>query len=107
MKIYIKYLNNKILVNSKKYESVNSIINSLITENKNIIKNENFNDFLLDYDGKNLNKNFSLEKYEIKEESILTLYPKLKGGNSFFSFAYHHPFLVFFSFIIVLIPKIN
>ena len=105
MKVYIKYLDNKILLDIKKYESVNSIINSFINENLERIKNTHY-DYTLDYNGLNLNKNYSLEKYNIKDDSILTLYPKLKGGNNFFSFVMSHPMISFISLIIILIPLI-
>ena len=104
MKIYIKYIDNKFLINTKNYESINSIIFSCINENISLIKNNNNNDFILDSDGIILNKNYSLEKYNIKENSVLNLYPKLKGGNSFFSFIFSHPLIAFISFIIVIIP---
>jgi len=111
MKIFINYKDNKFVLNIKKFESVNSIINSFIEEHENNfnilnIANRNFNDYILDHNGINLNKNYSLEKYNIQDESILTLYPKLKGGNGFLSFISEHPLIAFISLIIVLIPLI-
>ena len=82
MNIYIKYGdNNKQLIRIKNYESINSIINNYLIKN-NINDNE-IDDYFLDYNGKYLNKNFSIEKYNLKEETILTINKKKKGGSAF------------------------
>jgi hypothetical protein len=101
MKIFINYECNKKEINTQNYQSITSIINQYINEN-NI--NENIDDYFLDYNGMYLNRNFSLEKYEIKEESILNLHTKKRGGNSFFSFAMKNPTLVFTVFLIAFLP---
>ena len=97
MRIYIKYLNNKYKVSTKEFESINSIINKITSDSDN---------YILDCDGITLNKDFSLEKYNINSLSTLTMYPKLKGGNSFFTFVAENPTIATISFIIVLIPII-
>ena len=48
--------------------------------------------------------NNSLEKYEINDESVLTLNIKQKGGNSFTSFAKANPGIVTIAFMISLAP---
>ena len=101
MKIFINYECNKKIINTKNYQSITSIINQYIIEN-NI--NEDIDDYYLDYNGMYLNRNFSLEKYEINEESILNLHTKKRGGSNFFSFAMKNPFLVFIVFIIAFLP---
>ena len=70
MNIYIKYGdNNKQLIKIKHYESINSIINKFLI--KNNLNEDDINDYFLDYNGKYLNKNFSIEKYDLKEEISL------------------------------------
>ena len=101
MKIFINYNNNKKLLNTKDYQSVYSIVHQFLYEN-NI--NIDINNYFIDYNGLYLNYNFSLEKYNIKNESILNLNKKTKGGNSFFKFLFKNPFKVFFIFLLVLIP---
>jgi hypothetical protein len=92
MKIYIKYLSNKnYLINIENYQSINSIINQYIieqnTNSNNVLLDENLDNYFISYNGLKLNKKYSLEKYEISENSILTLNQRQKGGNNFFSFA--------------------
>lgn len=118
MKIYIKYLSNKnYLINIENYQSINSIINQYIIEQNtnlngplnntfNFSLNDNLDNYFIDYNGQKLNKNYSLEKYKISENSILTLNQRQKGGNNFFSFAASNPITVFIVFIIVLMPLI-
>jgi hypothetical protein len=105
MKIFIKYLDNKLLLNTKKYQSIKSIINDFLTIN-NI--NNDIDNFYLDYNGNYLNLNYSLEKYEIKENYILTLNNKLKGGigfdTSFFTYFMKNPLIVSLMMMIALIP---
>lgn len=102
MNIIINFNSKKYNYYSKKYESVNSIINSFIEINN--INDNDINNYFLDYYGQYLNGNYCLEKYNIKENSEITLNKKIKGGNSFFSFVTKNPFLVIFSLIIALIP---
>ena len=104
MKIFINYENIKIPLNTKAYQSINSIINEYLKENNNITKYENYDDYLLDYNGILLNKNLSLEKYNILDNSILNIREKVKGGNSFITFAMHNIILVIIVFIIALLP---
>ena len=103
MKIYIKYLSNKnYLINIDNYQSINSIINQYLVEQK--YNSDYLDNYFIDYNGQILNKNYSLEKYEISENTILTLHQRQKGGSNFFSFAYSNPITVFIVFIIVLMP---
>jgi hypothetical protein len=105
MKIIIKYLDNKSLLNTKKYQSIKSIINDFLIIN-NI--NNDIDNFYLDYNGNYLNLDYSLEKYEIKENYILTLNNKLKGGigfdTSFFTYFMKNPVIVSLMMIIAFIP---
>jgi hypothetical protein len=105
MKIFIKYLNNKVLLNTKKYQSIKGIINDFLFVNS--VK-EDIENFYLDYNGNYLNLDYSLEKYEIKENYTLTLNSKLKGGigfdTSFFSYFMKNKLKVIFMMIIALLP---
>jgi hypothetical protein len=102
MEIIIIFNSKKYNLNIKKYESVNSIINSFL-EKYNFKDNESQN-YFLDYNGQYLNSNYCLEKYDITINSQLTLNKKIKGGNSFFSFFFKNPYLVIFFMIIALLP---
>lgn len=89
MKIFINYnnINNPIIINN--YSSVNSILNQYL-ENYNI--KGSIDDYYLDYNGKYLSNDYSLEKYNIEENEILNLNSKLRGGGSnFFSYAKKNP----------------
>ena len=88
MKIYIKYNNKKISINTDIYQSIKSIIYYYLEQN-NI--NNDVDNFFLDYNGKYIDSNFSLEKYKIKNNSILNLNKKVKGGNSFIQYAKKNP----------------
>jgi len=101
MKIFINYECNKKIINTENYESITSIINKYVIEN-NI--NEDIDNYFLDHNGIYLNRNFSLEKYKIKEESTLNLHTKKRGGSNFVSFAMKNPFLVFIVFVIAFLP---
>lgn len=101
MDIYVKFNNVTKLIKIKSYESINSILNKCLTE-FNI--NNNVDNYFIDYNGNYLDINNSLEKYDIKQNSLLTLNIKQKGGNSFLKFAKDNPLLVFISFIIALLP---
>jgi hypothetical protein len=97
MKIFIKYENTKISLITINYESIASIINKFI-------KNDNINNYFMDYNGLYLNNNFSLEKYNIKTNSILNLNKKKRGGNSFFNFVKKNPVTIAVCLIIALLP---
>ena len=79
MKIFITNKNIKTIINTKNYQSINSIINEYFIYN-NI--NDNLDNYFLDYNGIYLNSNFSLEKYDIENESLLNINIKNKGGSS-------------------------
>lgn len=101
MNIIISFDKNKYSIMTQNFESINSIINNFL-EIHNI--DINIEDYFLDYNGQYLNGNYSLEKYNILENSNLTLNKKIRGGNSFFSFISKNPVLVVFSLIIAIIP---
>ena len=101
MKILINYNNIKKILITSNYQSIFSIINQYLNENDINYNNENF---FLDYNGLYLNQNYSLEKYNILEDSILNLNEKIKGGNSFFSYAAKNPIQVFIALSIALMP---
>jgi hypothetical protein len=102
MKVFIKYLNNKVLLNTKKYQSIKSIINDYIIET-NI--NDEIDNFYLDYNGNYLNLDNSLEKYNIQDDCILTLNKKLKGGEGgFFKYFMKNKLLVFILMVIAFMP---
>ena len=101
MKIFINFNNIKKEININNYVSINSIISKYLIENKliNVIDN-----YFLDYNGLYLNNNYSLEKYNIQENTVLTLNDKVKGGSSFFSYMISNPAQVFIALIIALLP---
>lgn len=101
MKIFINFNNIKKEININNYVSIHSIISQYLTENKliNVIDN-----YFLDYNGLYLNNNYSLEKYNIQENTVLNLNDKVKGGSSFFSYIISNPLQVFIAFIIALLP---
>ena len=102
MKIFINFNNNIFTLNTKPYQSTYSIINQFINDN-NI--SSHINDFSMDYKGIYLNNNFSLEKYNILENSTLIINEKKKGGgSSFFKYAKKHKLLVAISLIIAILP---
>lgn len=101
MNIYINFNEENILFTSKNYQSIHSIINDLL-EQLNI--KESSDNYFLTYNGKYLNINYSLEKYEIQNNSLLILNKKLKGGNGFFQFFSNNPVLVIICLIISIIP---
>jgi hypothetical protein len=105
MKIYIKYLSYKnILLDIENYESIDSIINKYFTKiNENNSYNLNLDYYFLDYNGTVLKKKFSLEKYNIKENSILILHQKQKGGSRISKFI-ENPFIGFIIFLIIIAP---
>jgi len=101
MHIIIQYNNENKTIITKEFISIHSIINQYLNENN--IK-EDIDNLFITFNGKPLSINFSLEKYDITNNSLLILEKKNKGGNGFFSFVMQHPFLVVFSFIIALLP---
>ena len=96
MNIYIKYENKKILIKTKYYESIYSIISKFI---KDDIKSYN-----IFYKNKILDTSYSLEKYDVTENSVLVLDKKLKGGNDFMTFAKNNYYTVMIVFVICLLP---
>ena len=103
MKVFIKYKDNKEIIDILNYESIHSIIGKYIKK-KNIDSIENINDYYINYNGICLDKNFSLEKYEIYNDSILELNKKLRGGSTNDTFSSKNSFFVFCVVLIVLIP---
>lgn len=103
MNINIQFNNNIFLIKTKKYESIYSIINYFIEENK---LEYNIKDLFLDFNGKYLDNNLSLEKYNINENNTLNLNIKLKGGDSFISFFKKNPYIVTLALLISLLPLI-
>ncbi len=95
MNIFIIFDKQKYSIKSIKYQSINSIINNLINNNN---LNIDINDTFIDYNGIYLDKNLSLEKYNIIDDSILNLNVKIKGGYS------GNLVIIILSCIIVLIP---
>ena len=103
MNINIQFNNNIFLIKTKKYESIYSIINYFIEENK---LEYNIKDLFLDFNGKYLDNNLSLEKYNINENNTLNLNIKLRGGDSFISFFKKNPYIVTLALLISLLPVI-
>ena len=103
MKIFINFNNIKKEININNYVSINSIISQYLIENKliNVIDN-----YFLDYNGLYLNNNYSLEKYNIEENTVLNLNDKVKGGSSFFSYISSNPIQVAIALIISLLPMV-
>jgi len=72
MKIFIKYENNKkVLLNISNFQSINSIIYQYLEKIDR--SNDLLDDYFLDYNGIYLNKDYSLEKYNIVDNTELTL----------------------------------
>ena len=103
MNINVRFNNNTYIIKTKIYQSIHSIINQFIDEQK---IEYNIDDLFLDYNGTYLDNNFSLEKYNINDNNTLNLNIKIKGGNSFISFLTNHPFICIFSLLISLLPLI-
>ena len=109
MKIYIKYENKNKIINTNNYESINSIINKFIIKYEinhnlyNYLYNISDN-YFIDYNGKYLDVNMCLEKYNIKKNSILNLNKKKRGGNSFIDFVTKNIFLVIIVLFIAFLP---
>ena len=105
MKIYIKYETTQ-LIETNNFSSINSIINKYINDNNLDSSYCNADDFYVDYNGIYLNRNYSLEKYDIKDGNTIQLHKVVKGGSNFFSFAIKNYFLVLVVFILALLPVI-
>jgi hypothetical protein len=105
MKIYIKYENTQ-LIETNNFSSINSIINKYIHDNKLDSSYCNSDDFYVDYNGNYLNRNYSLEKYDITDGNTIQLHKVVKGGSNFFSFATKNYFLVFIVFVLAFVPVI-
>lgn len=121
MKIYIEYLYypkvsssyKNLLLNTENYQSINSIIYQYFTKiNKSNSELKlglgldlelELNNYFLDYNGQVLNGNYSLEKYNIEENSILKLHRKQKGGSKY-SNLIKNPLVGFIIFLIVIMP---
>lgn len=79
MNIYIKYELNKTIFKTISYQSIKSIIYKYLELN-NI--SDDIDNYFLDYNGTYLNNDYSLEKYNINNQTILTLNKKIKGGST-------------------------
>jgi hypothetical protein len=103
MKIYIKYENNKIILNTNNYQSINSIIYEYLEKN-NIT--DNVENYYINYNGICLDKDFSLEKYNIIDNTTIELFKKIKGGvnSTAETFSSKNKFFVFCVVIIVILP---
>ena len=75
MKIYVINNNKKYIINANKYISINSILSQF---------HDDIDDYYIDYNGMYLDKNYSLDKYNICEESTITINKKVKGGKTNF-----------------------
>jgi hypothetical protein len=95
MKLNIIYNNKNISINIHKYLSINSLIS---------LFNNNIDDYYADYNGIYLDKNYSLDKYGIKENSIIKINKKIKGGNKLFNSIKKHKWYSLLILLIVLIP---
>ena len=78
MNIYIKYDLDKSIFNTKSYQSIKSIINEYLHLNSIY---DNIENYFIDYNGLCLNNDYSLEKYDIENNAVITLNKKIKGGS--------------------------
>ena len=98
MKINVINNNKKYIINVNKYISINSILFQFY---------ENTDDYYIDYNGIYLDKNYSLDKYNISDDSTIMIHQKLKGGKTnFFKFVKNNLILSIFILLIVLLPCI-
>jgi len=98
MKINVINNNKKYIINVNKYVSINSILYQFY---------DNTDDYYIDYNGIYLDKNYSLDKYNIEDDSTIMIHKKLKGGKSqFIRFVRNHWILSIFILLIVLLPCI-
>ena len=78
MKINVINNNKKYVINVNKYISINSILYQFY---------ENTDDYYIDYNGIYLDKNYSLDRYNIENDSTIMIHKKVRGGESrFFKF---------------------
>jgi len=73
MKINVINNNKKYIINVNKYISINSILFQFY---------ENTDDYYIDYNGIYLDKNYSLDKYNIIDDSTIMIHQKLKGPQN-------------------------
>lgn len=78
MNIYIKYDLDKSIFNTKSYQSIKSIINEYLQLNS---IDDNIENYFVDFNGLCLNNDYSLEKYNIENNAVITLNKKIKGGS--------------------------
>jgi hypothetical protein len=98
MKINVINNNEKYIINVNKYVSINSILYHFY---------DNSDDYYIDYNGIYLDKNYSLDKYNIIDESTIMIHKKVRGGKSnFFNFVKKHWVLSIFILLIVFLPCI-
>ena len=98
MKINVINNNKKYIINVNKYVSINSILYHFY---------DNTDDYYIDYNGIYLDKNYSLDKYNIEDDSTITINKKVRGGKSnFFNFVKKNWLLSIFILLIVLLPCI-
>jgi hypothetical protein len=98
MKINVINNNKKYIINVNKYISINSILFKFY---------ENTDDYYIDYNGIYLDKNYSLDKYNITDDCTIMIHKKLKGGKSkFIRFVRNNWILSIFILLIVLLPCI-
>jgi hypothetical protein len=98
MKINVINNNKKYIINVNKYVSINSILYHFY---------DNTDDYYIDYNGIYLDKNYSLDKYNIIDESTIMIHKKVRGGKSnFINFVKKHWILSIFILLIVLLPCI-
>jgi hypothetical protein len=98
MKINVINNNKKYIINVNKYISINSILYQFY---------DNTDDYYIDYNGIYLDKNYSLDKYNIEDDTTIMIHKKLKGGKSqFIRFVRNHWILSIFILLIVLLPCI-
>jgi hypothetical protein len=96
MKINVINNNKKYIININKYISINSILFQFY---------ENTDDYYIDYNGIYLDKNYSLDKYNIEDDSTITIHEKVRGGKpNFFNFVKNNLILSIFIIIIVFLP---
>ena len=96
MKINVINNNKKYIININKYVSINSILYHFY---------DNTDEYYIDYNGIYLDKNYSLDKYNIIDESTIMIHKKVRGGKSnFFNFVKKHWILSIFILLIVLLP---
>ena len=97
MKLYINFNNKKYNITTHKYSSISSII---------AIFDENLNSYA-DYNGQFLNKNLSLDYYNISDGDTINISNKVLGGNNIWDMIIKHPFISILIIIFVLLPLLS